>query len=59
MRGVSLKTNPASLKHFLPNESDKSQRKRYRELLRDDTAQTLTEASDLDEEMRSLLGAFS
>jgi hypothetical protein len=34
-------------------------RKLYRELLRDETAQTLTDASDLDEEMRSLLGAFS
>lgn len=34
-------------------------RKRYRELLRDEIAQTLTDASDLDEEMRALLGAFA
>jgi RNA polymerase sigma factor (sigma-70 family) len=33
-------------------------RKRYRELLRDEIAQTLIDASDLDEEMRALLGAF-
>lgn len=34
-------------------------RKRYRELLRDEIAQTLSDASDLDEEMRALLGAFA
>jgi RNA polymerase sigma-70 factor (ECF subfamily) len=34
-------------------------RKRYRELLRDEIAQTLTDASDLDEEMRALIGAFA
>ena len=34
-------------------------RKRYRELLREEIAQTLTDASDLDEEMRALVGAFT
>lgn len=34
-------------------------RKRYRELLRDEIAQTLTCAMDVDEEMRALFGAFS
>lgn len=34
-------------------------RKRYRELLRDEIAQTLTDASDLEEEMRGLIGAFA
>ena len=34
-------------------------RKRYRELLREEIAQTLTDASDLDEEMRALTGAFA
>jgi len=34
-------------------------RKRYRELLRDEIAQTLANAADVDEEMRSLFGAFS
>jgi RNA polymerase sigma factor (sigma-70 family) len=34
-------------------------RKRYRELLRDEIAQTLTDPSDLDEEMRGLIGAFA
>jgi RNA polymerase sigma-70 factor (ECF subfamily) len=34
-------------------------RKRYRELLRDEIAQTLANAADVDEEMRALFGAFS
>jgi len=34
-------------------------RKRYRELLRDEIAQTLAEAVDVDEEMRALFGAFA
>jgi len=34
-------------------------RKRYRQLLRDEIAQTLADASDVDEEMRALFGAFS
>jgi len=34
-------------------------RKRYRQLLRDEIAQTLTDAADVDEEMRALFGAFS
>jgi len=34
-------------------------RKRYRELLRDEIAQTLADAADVDEEMRALFGAFS
>jgi RNA polymerase sigma-70 factor (ECF subfamily) len=34
-------------------------RKRYRELLRDEIAQTLADAADADEEMRALFGAFS
>jgi RNA polymerase sigma-70 factor (ECF subfamily) len=34
-------------------------RKRYRELLRDEIAQTLADAVDMDEEMRALFGAFS
>ncbi len=34
-------------------------RKRYRELLRDEIAQTLANAAEVDEEMRSLFGAFS
>jgi RNA polymerase sigma-70 factor (ECF subfamily) len=34
-------------------------RKRYRELLRDEIAQTLSDAADVDEEMRALFGAFS
>ena len=34
-------------------------RKRYRDLLRDEIAQTLADASDVDEEMRALFGAFS
>jgi RNA polymerase sigma-70 factor (ECF subfamily) len=33
-------------------------RKRYRELLRDEIAQTLSDPCDVDEEMRALLGAF-
>lgn len=33
-------------------------RKRYRELLRDEIAQTLTESSQVDEELRALFGAF-
>jgi RNA polymerase sigma factor (sigma-70 family) len=33
-------------------------RKRFRELLRDEIAQTLIDASDLDEEMRALIGAL-
>ena len=34
-------------------------RKRYRQLLRDEIAQTLADASDVDEEMRALFSAFS
>ena len=34
-------------------------RKRYRQLLRDEIAQTLANAVDVDEEMRALFGAFS
>lgn len=34
-------------------------RKRYRELLRDEIAQTLTDPAYLEEEMRALLGAFA
>ena len=34
-------------------------RKRYRELLRNEIAQTLADAADVDEEMRALFGAFS
>ena len=34
-------------------------RKRYRALLRDEIAQTLADAADVDEEMRALFGAFS
>ncbi len=34
-------------------------RKRYRQLLRAEIAQTLTDAADVDEEMRALFGAFS
>ena len=33
-------------------------RKRYRQLLRDEIAQTLADAADVDEEMRALFGAF-
>jgi RNA polymerase sigma factor (sigma-70 family) len=34
-------------------------RRRYRQLLRDEIAQTLADAADVDEEMRALFGAFS
>jgi RNA polymerase sigma-70 factor (ECF subfamily) len=34
-------------------------RKRYRQLLRDEIAQTLADSGDVDEEMRALFGAFS
>jgi len=34
-------------------------RKRYRQLLRDEIAQTLADAADVDEEMRALFGAFT
>ena len=34
-------------------------RKRYRVLLRDEIAQTLSDQSQVDEEMRALFGAFS
>ena len=34
-------------------------RKRYRQLLRDEIAQTLADDADVDEEMRALFGAFS
>ena len=34
-------------------------RKRYRQLLREEIAQTLADAADVDEEMRALFGAFS
>ena len=34
-------------------------RKRYRQLLRDEIAQTLADTADVDEEMRALFGAFS
>jgi RNA polymerase sigma-70 factor (ECF subfamily) len=34
-------------------------RKRYRELLRDEIAQTLTDPAQVDEEMKALFGAFS
>jgi len=34
-------------------------RKRYRQLLRDEIAQTLANAADVDEEMRALFGAFA
>jgi len=34
-------------------------RKRYRQLLRDEIAQTLSDTADVDEEMRALFGAFS
>jgi RNA polymerase sigma-70 factor (ECF subfamily) len=34
-------------------------RKRYRQLLRDEIAQTLADAANVDEEMRALFGAFS
>jgi len=34
-------------------------RKRYRELLRDEIAQTLADDADVDEEMRALFGAFA
>jgi RNA polymerase sigma factor (sigma-70 family) len=33
-------------------------RKRYRQLLRDEIAQTLTDPTDMEEEMRALFGAF-
>ena len=33
-------------------------RKRYRELLRDEIANTLSDAAQVDEEMRALFGAF-
>ena len=33
-------------------------RKRYRQLLRDEIAQTLADSADVDEEMRALFGAF-
>ena len=34
-------------------------RKRYRQLLRDEIAQTLADSADVDEEMRALFGAFN
>ena len=34
-------------------------RKRYRQLLRDEIAQTLADSADVDEEMRALFGAFT
>ena len=34
-------------------------RKRYRQLLRDEIAQTLIDPAQVEEEMRSLFGAFS
>ncbi len=34
-------------------------RKRYRQLLRDEIAQTLVDAGEVDEEMRALFGAFA
>jgi len=34
-------------------------RKRYRQLLRDEIANTLADAAMVDEEMRALFGAFS
>ena len=34
-------------------------RKRYRQLLRDEIAQTLADVADVEEEMRALFGAFS
>ena len=34
-------------------------RKRYRQLLRDEIANTLSDASLVDEEMRALFGAFA
>jgi RNA polymerase sigma-70 factor (ECF subfamily) len=34
-------------------------RKRYRQLLRDEIAQTLVDSADVDEEMRALFGAFA
>ncbi len=34
-------------------------RKRYRQLLRDEISQTLSDGADVDEEMRALFGAFS
>jgi RNA polymerase sigma-70 factor (ECF subfamily) len=34
-------------------------RKRYRELLRDEISQTLTDPAQVDEEMQALFGAFS
>ena len=34
-------------------------RKRYRQLLRDEVAQTLADAADVDEEMHALFGAFN
>ena len=34
-------------------------RKRYRELLRDEIAHTLSDPAQVDEEMRALFGAFS
>jgi RNA polymerase sigma-70 factor (ECF subfamily) len=34
-------------------------RKRYRLLLRDESAQTLSDSAMVDEEMRALFGAFS
>ena len=34
-------------------------RKRYRQLLRDEIAQTLADSADMDEEMRALSGAFA
>ena len=34
-------------------------RKQYRQLLRDEIAQTLADAADVDEEMRALFGAFA
>ncbi len=34
-------------------------RKRYRQLLREEIAQTLADAADVDEEMRALFGAFA
>ncbi len=34
-------------------------RKRYRQLLRDEIAQTLSDPAQVDEEMRALFGAFA
>jgi RNA polymerase sigma-70 factor (ECF subfamily) len=64
----------ASLRHFLANEWNRARaqkrggncqivsldlRARYRELLRDEIAQTVSDASDVEDELRNLFAALS